>query len=71
MDEQTGYSMNEVPEEALTNIEIKVLDKLKKSREKDELQQRLLEKSEQTQQSLMSQLQERTVEVSSLKYELD
>ena len=56
MDEQTGCSMNEVPEEALTKIERKVLDKLKKSRENDELQQRLLEKSEQTQQNLMSQL---------------
>ena len=63
--------MNEVPEEALTNIERKVHDKLKKSREKDELQQRLLEKSEQTHQNLMSQLQEKNAEVSSLKYELD
>ena len=63
--------MNEVPEEALTKIEGKVLDKLKKSREKDELQQRLLEKYEQSQQNLMSQLQENNAEVSSLKDELD
>ena len=63
--------MNEVPEEAHTKIERKVLDKLKNSREKDELQQRLLEKSELTQQNLMSQLQEKNAEVSSLKDELD
>ena len=54
MDEQIGCSMNEVLEEALTKIERKVLDKLKKTKEKDELQQKLLEKSEQTQQNLMS-----------------
>ena len=71
MDEQTGCSMNEVLEEALTNIERKVLDKLKKSREKDELQQRLLEKSKQIQQNLMSKLQEKNAKVSSLKDELD
>ena len=63
--------MNEVPEESLKNIERKVLNKLKKSREKDELQQRLLEKFEQTQQNLLSQLQEKNAEVSSLKDELD
>ena len=71
MDEQTGYSMNEVPEEALTKIERKVLNKLKKSKEKDELQQILLEKYEQTQENLMSQIQEKNAEVSSLKDELD
>ena len=45
MDEQTGCSINEVTKVALKKIERKVLDKLKKSRKKDELQQRLLEKS--------------------------
>ena len=39
--------------------------------EKDDLQQTLLEKYEQTQQHLMSQLQEKNAEVSSLKDELD
>ena len=56
MDEQIVCSMNEVPEEKLTNIERKVLDKLKKSRENDELPQRLLEKYERTQQNVMSKL---------------
>ena len=48
MDEQTGFSMNEVPKEALIKIERKVLqalNELKKSKEKNELQQILLEKS--------------------------
>ena len=71
MDGQTGCSMNEVLEESLKKFERKVLDKFNKSREKDELQQRLLEKSERTQQILMSQLQEKNAEVSSLKDELD
>ena len=71
MDEQTGCSMNEVANDTLTKIERKVLNKLKKSREKDELQQRLLEKSEQTQQNFRSQLQEKNAKVNSLKDELD
>ena len=71
MDEQTGCSMNEVPLESLANIERKFIDKLNKSREKDELQQRILEKFKPTQQNLMIQLQEKNAEVNSLKYELD
>ena len=77
--------MNEVPKEALIKIEINVLralNELKKSKEKNELQQRLLEKNEQerhdlkhqveeTQQNLMSQLRKKDAEVSPLKYELD
>ena len=85
MDEQTGFSMNEVPKESLIKIERKVLqalNELKKSKENNKLQQRLLEKSEQerhdlkhqveeTQQNLMSQLREKDAEVNSLKDELD
>ena len=70
MDEQTICSIDEVPEEALVKIERKVLPNLKKSRGKDELQQRLLGKFEQTQQNLM-RLQEKNAEGSSLKDELD
>ena len=48
-----------------------VLEKLKKSTEKKELQQRLLEKYEQTQKNLTNQLEENIAEVSSLKDELN